>query len=137
MGFCTLWTAVIFAIVVYRMWAQIQDGHARTTPGQAVGFLFIPFFNLYWMFVAMYGLSKDINAYIDRHRLPVRPVSEGLGLTNVIMLVLSLVPFVGLLLYVPGLIVWLCWLRSVTRASTEISTCPKPQRVQSQEDDWD
>src|SRR5687767_12577960 len=33
--------SVLFVIVIYRMWAAIQDGHARIDPGRAVGFLFI------------------------------------------------------------------------------------------------
>ena len=58
---------VLQFILVYKFWQMIQDGFARTTPGKAVGFLFIPFFNFYWWIVAFLGLSKDQNAYIDRH----------------------------------------------------------------------
>ncbi len=46
--------------LVYRMWAQIQSGHPRTTPACAVGFLFIPLFNLYWIFVAYFAGSPKI-----------------------------------------------------------------------------
>lgn len=61
---------VLQYILVYKFWQVIQDGYTRTTPGKAVGFLFIPFFNLYWWFVAFFGLSKDQNAFIDRHFSP-------------------------------------------------------------------
>ena len=40
---------------------MIQAGGVRTTPGKAVGFLFIPFFNLYWVFTTYVGLAKDWN----------------------------------------------------------------------------
>jgi len=59
--------AVLQYVLVYKLWQIVQDGFARTTPGKAVGFLFIPFFNFYWWFVAFFGLSKDQNVYIDRH----------------------------------------------------------------------
>ena len=59
--------AVLQYILTYRFWQVIQDGQQRTTPGRAVGFLFIPLFNLYWFFVAYVGLSIDINRYIFRH----------------------------------------------------------------------
>ena len=39
--------------------ASIQDGYARTTPGLAVGLMFIPVFNIYWQFVALKGLAED------------------------------------------------------------------------------
>jgi len=64
---------VLQYILVYKLWQVIQDGFARTNPGKAVGFLFIPFFNFYWWFVAFFGLSKDQNAYIDRHFSPNMP----------------------------------------------------------------
>jgi len=38
---------IVFMVLVYKMWASIQDGHARTRPESALGFLFIPFFNFY------------------------------------------------------------------------------------------
>jgi hypothetical protein len=37
-------------VILWKMWSSIQDGNARTTPGKAIGFLFIPFFNIYWIF---------------------------------------------------------------------------------------
>lgn len=58
---------VLYFILMYRFWQIIQDGFARTTPGKAVGFLFIPVFNFYWYFVAYLGLAKDQNKYITRH----------------------------------------------------------------------
>jgi hypothetical protein len=58
---------VLVYIQVYRFWKLIQDGYAETTPGKAWGFLLIPFFNFYWVFKAFYGLSKNMNSFIDRH----------------------------------------------------------------------
>ncbi|MFU8893310.1 MAG: GYF domain-containing protein [Luteolibacter sp.] len=60
-------SAVFFYINLHRAWKCLQFGAPRTTPGKAVGFLFIPFFNLYWMFVALAGLSKDWNRVIASH----------------------------------------------------------------------
>jgi len=65
-------------ILLYRFWQVNQDGRASTTPGRAVGFMFIPFFNLYWCFRAYPGLSLDQNRYIDTHfkDLPEGPVHK-------------------------------------------------------------
>lgn len=54
--------------LLYVGWTAIQDGHARTTPGKAIGFLFIPVFNLYWAFIAWVGLARNVNAFLYRHR---------------------------------------------------------------------
>ena len=61
--------AVVWLRLIYIMWQAIQDGHARVTPGTAVGFLFIPFFNLYWIFRAVACFPKDYNNFLDRHEL--------------------------------------------------------------------
>lgn len=50
-----------------RLWKALQHGRARTTPGKAVGLLFVPFFNLYWIFVAIYGLAQDWNRITSRY----------------------------------------------------------------------
>jgi len=50
----------IFNTVVYKAWEAIQNGHARTSPGKAVGFLFIPCFSLYWMFPAYWAMPEII-----------------------------------------------------------------------------
>jgi hypothetical protein len=88
---------MVFAmILLYRYWAVMQPYTKRTTPGKAVGFLFIPFFNLYWMFVAYHGLSKDIDAYLDRHRGSQAPrPSTGLVLATVILMLVTMVPYLG------------------------------------------
>ncbi|MDO4551096.1 MAG: hypothetical protein Q4C96_07580 [Planctomycetia bacterium] len=56
-----------FCILIYRCWSVIQDEYVRTTPGRAVKFLFIPVFNLYWIFVAILGLAQDMNVFCNRY----------------------------------------------------------------------
>lgn len=63
----SLGAAVLFLVLLYNFWKILQDGYAEVTPGKAVGFLFIPFFNFYWAFKAFWGLAKEQNNFIDRH----------------------------------------------------------------------
>ena len=94
---------VLFAILLYRMWGVIQDGSARTTPDKAVGFLFIPFFNAYWAFIAVHGLAIDLNSYIRRHRagMDSEPAPTHLSLIFCILLACTAVPYFGLLTLLP------------------------------------
>ncbi|MEA5079777.1 MAG: DUF4339 domain-containing protein [Anaerolineaceae bacterium] len=68
-------SAILTYVILYKFWRVVQDGYASTSAGKAVGFMFIPFFNFYWMFRAYWGLSKDLNQYIQRH-FRDRPVEE-------------------------------------------------------------
>ena len=53
---------IVFALMyLYRAWNILRWNQPRTTPGKAVGFLFIPFFNIYWIYVAYRGLAEDWN----------------------------------------------------------------------------
>ena len=63
---------LVFALrILHKLWSLIPTHKARTTPGKAIGFLFIPLFSLYWLFVAIYGLAKALNTETGR-----RSVSE-------------------------------------------------------------
>ena len=73
--------AVFGSLILYRGWSAVQDGSAQTTPGKAVGFCFIPFFNLYWNFVAHVGLMKEFNRLAEARGRPDQKVNEGLALT--------------------------------------------------------
>lgn len=112
-------------ILLYRMWDLIQDGHARTTPGKAVGFLFIPLFNFYWVFVSIYGLSCDLNAHAARSGIPAPRASEGLGLAVAIMRIcacgLVWVPIVGIGLGVVLLILDILYVQSLKNAAIAIA----------------
>lgn len=87
---------VLTLVVIYKMWASIRGGRAtRTTPGKAVGFLFIPFFNLYWLFQVWGGFPTDYNRYLEEYSLPLPRLSSGL---YIIYPILTLIPFLGILL---------------------------------------
>lgn len=57
-------SAILFYIYIYRAWYCLQKGGAQTSPGKAVGFMFIPLFNIYWVFIAINGLPKDWNRIV-------------------------------------------------------------------------
>ena len=76
------------SILVYKMWSAIQDSYARMGPGKAVGFLFIPFFNIYWAFRAFWGFAKDYNTFVGRYSLSVPKLPAGLFLAYCILSVL-------------------------------------------------
>ena len=105
-GIPGLVAAVVYqAIMLYRLWCTVQDGGAQTTPGQAVGFMFIPFFNIYWQFVAIWGLSKDLNRVSRNHQIAAPEANEGLAPTYCILSCCSLIPYLGILPAIAGLIV--------------------------------
>jgi hypothetical protein len=85
----------LVSMLVYKSWNAVQDGHQRTSAGKAVGFLFIPLFNFYWIFQAFAGYAKDYNAYLNRYDLNFKILNKDLILTFcVLFLVYNIAPFI-------------------------------------------
>jgi cytochrome bd-type quinol oxidase subunit 2 len=90
-----LYVSVVFLVLLYKAWACIQDGGTRTTPGQAIGFLFIPIFNWYWVFRAMPGFADEYNSYLDRSKIPAERLTKGSLQALAVCSVLSIIPLLG------------------------------------------
>ena len=82
-------------VLLAKMWSSIQDNWTTVTPGKAIGFLFIPFFNLYWIFRVWAGYATDYDNYVLRHDLQVAPLGTG------IFMVYPIFAILGGLLYFP------------------------------------
>jgi len=67
----------------------IPDAYARTTPGKAVGFLFIPLFNIYWIFVAIMGLADDARDFLNRAGVMEEKIGTGLSTAYPIMFIVA------------------------------------------------
>jgi hypothetical protein len=102
-----LFGATIWYLLLYRAWSVIQDGNASTTPEKAVGFLFIPFFNFYWIFKAWYGFAQDYNRYIALHGLSAPKLGKSLFLAFCILFICSAVPFLSYLAGLPFLAIFI------------------------------
>lgn len=94
-GLVLLAGAITYLVLLYKLWTTVQDGRARTTPGYAVGFLFIPCFNIYWQFVSFWGLSKELNRVSREYNVGAPQVNEGIALAACILPFCGWVPFVG------------------------------------------
>jgi hypothetical protein len=68
LGLAVLVMSAVFLLMnLYRAWTCLQPGGAKTTPGKAVGFMFIPLFRIYWIFIAINGLPKDWNRIVSSY----------------------------------------------------------------------
>ncbi|HUN56290.1 MAG TPA: zinc-ribbon domain-containing protein [Smithella sp.] len=104
LGVAGLIFGFVYSLVcIYKCWKILQGFTARTTAGKAVGYIFIPFYNIYWIFVALKGLADDANDFFEQRHLD-KKISEGLsvaaGIFFVIPYGLILVPiFISILIY--------------------------------------
>lgn len=111
---------VVRLIWLHGCWSWLPPEHRvtssgkRVTPGTAVGFLFIPYFNMYWMFVAYVGLCDVLDRFVQHYRTPTR-APRGLAIGACVC---ELLPFANLLI-APFL--WFFVVSRVTKTTTEIA----------------
>ena len=120
-----LFAAVVMLVLVYKMWAAIQDGQVRATPGKAVGFLFIPFFNLYWVFQVFPGFADDYNAYAARHSLNIPRVDRGIFLAYCILTLCAIVPFLGILCVLVNFVIAIMMISRICDAVNALADAPR------------
>jgi hypothetical protein len=124
-GFGGLITGAVFGyMILFKCWKTIQDGRPRTTPGKAVGFMFIPFFNLYWQFVAFLGLAKDMNRYMKTRKIRSALINEEIALWYCILTCASgLLAFflpLAILVSIASFVLWILLLKSLKNAAIAI-----------------
>ena len=98
---------VLFYIILYRVWKFIiaKEYELGITPsipsaGQAVGYLFIPLFNIYWLFKGIGKLPLDINLVASKYKVQ-KAVQDNLGYIIAIFALIGFIPIVG---YITGAI---------------------------------
>ncbi|MFC5050901.1 DUF4339 domain-containing protein [Rubritalea spongiae] len=104
-----IWSTILGLIYLHRGWKILQPAKASTTPGMAVGFLFIPLFNLYWTFIAYWKWAQDWNKAKQRYQsLQDAPsVNEnmflGMAICQCASLILSIAGLGQIVLYFIGM----------------------------------
>lgn len=71
---------ILQLIFLYKMWQLVQDSTLKIkkpSPGKAIAYLFIPIFNLYWIFILWRNLALHINHLESSKKIPVKLVTIG------------------------------------------------------------
>lgn len=74
----TVAAVVAWAVLHYQCWHALPIQFRTTSPGKAVGFLFIPFYNLYWAFVTWPQLSRGYRQWQSERQLELPNIIPGL-----------------------------------------------------------
>ncbi len=87
--------AILFFVWLHRAWSAVPPEYRSTSPGRAVGYLFIPLFNLYWIFRAIPGLSASTR----RAQLALDPGAPGSAACGmgIAAAIVSIIPYVNIL----------------------------------------
>jgi hypothetical protein len=128
---------ILDAVLMYKAWSAIQPGHPRTTPGRAIGYAFIPFYNFYWIFQKYWGFAKDYNSYAAQRGAPAYRLNEKLFLAYCILTLCDIIPFVNYVAAIPSIVIWVIAISNVCNsinhiADTAVEQTPAPAAVESE-----
>lgn len=120
--------AIATLMTIHALWTTIQpppraagvEGIPRTTPGKAVGFLFIPIFSLYWVFQVWVGLATDMNKTLDARGIDAPRLSRGLAIAICVIAVISAIPYVGVVTSLVNLVLFPIFLTRAFRAANAL-----------------
>jgi len=102
----SLFTFGWFSLIFY----GIQHGkfprasHRDFGTGQAIGFMFIPAYSLYWAFRFFCGLVDRINLQLRLNNHPVPPVPRSLATAVCVLRICSVIPYLGCLVIIAAVI---------------------------------
>ena len=92
---------IYFLVLFYQVWRFVISESQRSglvpsieTPGKAIGYCFIPFYNFYWFFKAFGKFPKDFNL-LAKAKGSNNIIEEGLGTTIPVLLLISIIPYLG------------------------------------------
>ena len=102
--------AILLLFLLYKAQAAVPVEHQKITPA-SVFMLLIPFYNLYWMFVAYQKIPESYQSYFNsRGRVDVGDCGKQIGLWIAICTIAGIIPFVGVLASLASLILIIIYL---------------------------
>jgi hypothetical protein len=96
--------SICFWVWLYQAWLLVPEDLRPASPGLTIAFMFIPFFNFYWIFRAIPELSSQLTIALGRaDSRRTHGAGYGIGLAASIV---SLIPYVNILAFML-FIIWI------------------------------
>lgn len=127
-----IFTIVHFCKLHWRNWhvAIRLTGFRDHDEGQAVGFLFIPLFSLYWTFPSYQTLSQLLNRLMAQPRYATgRPTNTGTTTAFCVLNICSIIPYLGSCIALVNIFLWFTVHNDNRRVTTFILRMPEPAIV--------
>ncbi len=113
---CSIWSGVSFCRTIFRMWS-VFGGPGRPTPGKAVGLLFVPYYNAYWLYVVYARWAAEYESWRSAHPNESAPrCNVKLAKMTALLSATGLIPFLGIIGVLGSLVLWPISFKNVTHA---------------------
>jgi len=116
-------STVFFWILHYKCWKAIPEEYRETSPGKAVGFMFIPLFNFAWGFVTWPKLITGIQQWQRSKHIPesnLSALSMTFAILFILMWTLGWVPGLSIIISIADLTVFIILYRRLKSAIDQL-----------------
>ncbi len=115
---------IFFMMLHHRLWSVLPPQYRTTTPGKAVGFLWIPCFNFYWGFVSWPQLATGYLNWQKECRRSNPVDVYGLTIAYAVLFILQIllfwVPILGFLVSIASFVLFILIYRPLTNVANEL-----------------
>ena len=125
MGLVIIW--VLYLGTLQRVLSRCSTECRTLSPG-LVWLELIPLFNFFWSFILVISISRSLgNEFTKRGIVESPNPGQGVGLAMAICAVLSIIPFLGVVIGIAGFICWIVYWVKIAGYSSKIAI---PQSAQ-------
>lgn len=122
LSFPATFAFIYFLEFIYYGWKIIEDNPESVPATKAVGYLFIPFYNFYWILVSFKTLTVGSNQLLKRISPNNSLMSESIPVAFGVFFILTCVPFLGLITLIPLLATTCLFAKQLSKTiSTELA----------------
>ena len=120
---CLLFVPAIFFLVTLQRALERCAPESRAMSPGSVWLWLIPFFNLVWQFLVVINMAKSLRNEFVRRNLPVSEPEPGkaLGLAMCILGIAGVVPVIGIVASLAGMVCWILYWVKITEYSRMLS----------------
>ena len=112
--------AVFYLLTMQKALTLAGDQYRTLNPG-LVWLMFIPLFNIVWHFFVVMHVSKSVKAWGTAHGVDFGDGGWGIGLTACILHCCGIIPILGILASLAGLVCIILWWVKVAGFNTTMS----------------
>jgi hypothetical protein len=112
----------IFFLLTLQKALQRCSPESRTTSPGSVWLMFIPLFNIIWQFLLVIKISESLHNEFTKRNMNEEPnPGKTLGLASCILGLIGIIPVIGMLTSVAGLVCWIMYWVKIAGYSNKLA----------------
>ncbi len=107
--------------IVYLTWKILEFENPSITASRVIGYLFIPFYNIWWAYYIIIQTNEEIEKFAKKRNIKtIHQISPKLVFSTAILAMLFFIPIIGFVVLIPFLILQFMFMQKLTENTIEL-----------------